>query len=155
MLVNFSYILDNEIAGCAHPGGRGNSVEGVAELVQEGIGAIVSLDEEGIPVYVVADFGMHYLHLPVPDFESPTLDQGRRFVDFVRAQRESGRSIAIHCRAGYGRTGTMLACYLVWKGSTAQDAIAEVRRRRPGSIETREQELFVERFAREVIGKQR
>ena len=48
---------------------------------------------------------------------------------------------------GRGRTGTMLACYLVAKeGYSAEAAIAETRRRRRGSLETRRQEKAVHRF---------
>jgi atypical dual specificity phosphatase len=47
-----------------------------------------------------------------------------------------------------GRTGVVLACYLVAKGQTPQNAIARVRRLRPGSIETDEQEQSVIEFAR-------
>ena len=56
--------------------------------------------------------------------------------------------VAIHCSAGLGRTGVVLACYLVQKGLTAQNAIARVRRLRPGSIETEEQADAVVDFAR-------
>lgn len=52
--------------------------------------------------------------------------------------------VAVHCRAGYGRTGTMLACYLVAvEGYSAADAITETRRRRSWSIETEQQEQAV------------
>lgn len=48
---------------------------------------------------------------------------------------------------GRGRTGTMLACYLVAKeGYSAVDAITETRKRRPHSIETRTQEKAVHDF---------
>lgn len=53
----------------------------------------------------------------------------------------------MHCTLGFGRTGTMLACYLVKeRGLCAGDAIAEIRRLRPGSIETYEQEKAVFQF---------
>jgi atypical dual specificity phosphatase len=44
----------------------------------------------------------------------------------------------------------MVACYLVSLGSTADEAIAEVRRRRPGSVQTRAQELCIARYAAEL-----
>ena len=48
---------------------------------------------------------------------------------------------------GHGRTGTMLACYLVkTRGMSGADAILETRRLRPGSIETAEQERAVVQF---------
>jgi atypical dual specificity phosphatase len=49
----------------------------------------------------------------------------------------------VHCGAGLGRTGTVVAAWLVRRGRSAREAIAEVRRVRPGSVETREQEEAV------------
>ncbi|NXE30961.1 DUS23 phosphatase, partial [Ardeotis kori] len=50
---------------------------------------------------------------------------------------------------GHGRTGTMLACYLAKaREMSGGDAIREIRRLRPGSIETQEQEQAVMRFCR-------
>ena len=58
------------------------------------------------------------------------------------------QAVAVHCRYGLGRVGTMLACYLVkTTNCDAQEAISIVRRKRPGSIETQEQEKLVQRFS--------
>lgn len=57
------------------------------------------------------------------------------------------QAVGVHCALGFGRTGTMLACYLVKERRLAAgDAIAEIRRLRPGSIETYEQEKAVFQF---------
>lgn len=59
------------------------------------------------------------------------------------------QAVAVHCMLGHGRTGTMLACYLVkTQKMSGSDAIREIRRLRPGSIETREQEQAVMEFHR-------
>ena len=48
---------------------------------------------------------------------------------------------------GWGRTGTLLACYLVAKeGYTAEQAIEETRKRRRNSIETQTQENVIREF---------
>ncbi|NXG26690.1 DUS23 phosphatase, partial [Grallaria varia] len=52
---------------------------------------------------------------------------------------------------GHGRTGTLLGCYLAKVGNlSGADAIREIRRLRPGSIETPEQEEAVLRFCQSL-----
>ena len=67
-------------------------------------------------------------------------------MEFVDRQFARGCAVGVHCMAGRGRTGTMIACYLVSQGMSAEDAIAEVRRARPGSIQTEAQEQAVRRL---------
>ena len=65
-------------------------------------------------------------------------------MSIVDRETNVGGRVAIHCAMGCGRTGTMLACYLVNKqGLSADEAIAETRKRRKGSIENRKQEQAV------------
>lgn len=64
---------------------------------------------------------------------------------------KEGGAIGIHCLMGRGRTGTMLACYLVTSEDyTADDAISETRHRRRYSIETHRQEQAVRDFEKHV-----
>ncbi len=58
-----------------------------------------------------------------------------------------GEAVAVHCGAGLGRTGTLIAAWLTTQGRTADEAIAEVRARRPGSIESEAQSAAVRTFA--------
>jgi atypical dual specificity phosphatase len=83
----------------------------------------------------------------VADFTSPSPEQLQAGVKAMREAIDAGERVAVHCGGGLGRTGTLMACYLVARGASADAAIAHVRRMRPGSIETREQEQAVRDYS--------
>ncbi|RLN89933.1 hypothetical protein BBJ28_00004617, partial [Nothophytophthora sp. Chile5] len=76
--------------------------------------------------------GLRHLDLQFPDGSNPSDDVLDRFIR--TCERESG-AVAVHCKAGLGRTGTAIAAFLMKKhGFTAVEAIAWCRICRPGSI---------------------
>jgi atypical dual specificity phosphatase len=56
------------------------------------------------------------------------------------------KPVTVHCGAGKGRSGTFLAVFLVWRGMDPDEAVSEIRRLRPGSIETEAQLQSVHDF---------
>jgi len=115
-------------------------------LKENGFEAIVSLTEFPLNKALIEEFGFRVKHIPVRDFEAPTLEQVDDFIAFAEKAHAEGKKLVVHCDAGIGRTGTALACYLISKGYNAAKAIEEVRVKRPGSIETVEQEELVMQY---------
>lgn len=149
---NFSWLIKDVIAGMARP----SSIIADLEFLKDcGIDAIVSLTETPLHKTFIEEFGFEYKHIPIEDLTAPTQEQIEEFVSYVNKCISSGRKIVVHCEAGIGRTGTMLACYLVNKGYSAKDAITEVRNKRPGSIETFEQEETVMKYAERFFQKRK
>jgi len=143
----FSWVVPDALAAMGRPNSPVTDLERLKEI---GIDVIITLTEYPLNEALVEEFGFESEHIPVEDFAAPSAGQIKRFVGIVERARKSGKKCVVHCLAGRGRTGTMLACYLVSRGRSARDAIEEVRRRRPGSIETLEQEDAVERYARRI-----
>ena len=119
------------------------------ELYAAGIRAVVSLLNIPTDRAVFESAGFSFLCLPVPDGGAPTMEQAAEFVNFVDDQRKAERPVAVHCEAGLGRTGTMLAAYLISQGDTAEKAICRVRDVEKVAVETARQIFFLEGFARQ------
>ena len=146
MASNFSFVIEKFLAGMERPGSHAPLQEDLEFLKVQGISGIVSLTESPLEHTLIEAFGFRYLHLPVADFTPPTLEQVRRFIAFLEEFEAANRAVVVHCAAGQGRTGTLLACALVHKGHTAAEAIEQLRTVRPHSIETAEQERMVQDF---------
>lgn len=142
----FSWVVEGKLAGMPRPG-DGESLDADLEwLSRKGIRLLFTLTESPLSADRLAAHDIASVHLPVRDFTPPTVEQLHQFVEETRVANANGKAVGVHCRAGIGRTGTFLAAWLVADGFSPVEAIRRIRRLRPGSIETPEQEDVIHEF---------
>lgn len=123
----------------------------IEKLAKDNVKLIVSLTEEWtIDPKTYASFpDVNFVRVPIKDHSAPTLEQQWEFIQHMKTWQEKhpDSKAAIHCWGGRGRTGTMAATWLVYaENLTASEAIAAIRKSRPKSIETNDQENSVHKF---------
>ena len=150
---------------CRCPGSRDGAQVPPSLLAQDlghlaglGISSVVSLIDAdecqliGVPslsAQAVAA-GLDWRDFPITDRAVPEPDQAAAFQQLLAdlsAMLDEGARLAIHCRAGLGRSGLLGSALLVWRGVAADEAITAIRRCRPGAIETDGQERYVRTLA--------
>ncbi|XP_042868669.1 dual specificity protein phosphatase CDC14A-like isoform X2 [Penaeus japonicus] len=140
---NFSWLVEGKVCGSELPWSEIH----LNFLRREKVGVIVTLTEEGcLPESASKEFECHLI--PVEEFEPPSLEQICEFMSICDAAQEKKKAVCVHCRMGCGRTGVMLACYLV-KNHLMYPlaAIHLVRNLRPNSVETSDQEQAVCKYS--------
>jgi atypical dual specificity phosphatase len=129
MPFGFSWVDSPRLAALSYPDG-----DDLRWLRENGIDIVMTLTEEPLPRQWVNEAGILAVHLPVRDMSAPSLDLLEAAVETISNAKESGMAVAVHCMAGIGRTGTVLAAYFVNEGLTAEDAIRKVRQLRRGRV---------------------
>lgn len=102
---------------------------------------------------VYREASLEVLHCPIRDFGVPEQIPGsggydKTIQDLLEALVQG--PVLLHCAAGLGRSGLTAACLLVKTGLSSDEAIERVRRARPGTIQTAEQEKFVRRYEESI-----
>jgi len=92
--------------------------------------------------------GMASRWFPIRDFGTPTSMPGLvHLVEEILTWIDHRKTVVVHCKGGLGRSGLVVSSCLVAVGYSPQTAFEQVRRSRPGSVETPEQEQYVYQFA--------
>ena len=85
------------------------------------------------------------IFISVEDYGAPSLQELDYVVNYISRQLDNEKPVMVHCSGGKGRTGTILAGYLIKKGNnmTAEKAIYKLRNLREESIQSKEQKIVL------------
>lgn len=145
------WLIPGLLCGMSRPGMTAAASAQFRHLSEKGIHVLICTEETCIYTGTEpAEYGLQTHHFPMPDLAPPNFSQALdicRLAEMAIARR---RGVAVHCRGGLGRTGTVLASVLVWLGDDPREAIDKVRCARPMAIQSSAQEHFVHDFARRI-----
>ncbi len=140
---NFSWVEKGKLAGSGLPVNE----EEFKWLIEKGIKSIVTVREVPLPSKWFDGSDIDYFHLMVEDYGAPSMEDMDQAVNYIDKKISSGKPVLVHCAAGKGRTGAVLAAYLMKKENlTADQAIEKIRLMRPGSVQSLTQETALSMY---------
>jgi ADP-ribosylglycohydrolase len=159
-LRNSYWVLPGKLLAGEYPGGANREAtrERLQRLIDAGVECFIDLTEpnEVKPYDSELPFSIEYLRKPIRDHGVPAQRVHMvEILDCLQDAVQSGRCVYVHCRAGIGRTGTVIGCFLAESGADGDAAINELNRlwqqsersHSWGSVpETQEQESFVRKW---------
>jgi atypical dual specificity phosphatase len=150
---NFNWVIEGKLAGSGVP----MSLRELRWLVkQQAIRSIVTIKEKPLPSEWFSgrnsnDVKIDYFHISVEDYGAPSLEELDYVVNYISRQIDNGKTVMVHCSGGKGRTGTILAAYLIKKERvdlTADQAIKRIRKLYGESIQSSSQEMILSKYER-------
>jgi atypical dual specificity phosphatase len=145
---HFRWILPGRLAGMGRPGLLGPADQDLEAVASAGATLLVTLTEEPLP-FDLRPYGLLGRHFPIRDMGVPSIHATAALCREIERGFATG-GVVLHCHAGLGRTGTVLAAALCWLGHPPDEAIATLRGIGRSYIQTRSQEEFVRSFAAAV-----
>ena len=147
---DLSWVVPDQIIAFSSPQDAARSIYRNDGMVCEGnvrpadlIDSFEDLNVRGIirlngKLYDASGFAQHQINvheMEFPDGSCPDDTVIRDFVAIVESYTSRGQAVAVHCRAGLGRTGTLIGLYIMHKfGFDAKALIAWMRICRPGMV---------------------
>lgn len=151
----FLWLKKGLLAGTPRPGIVQELDYDLEALKRVGVTTLVSLTTRPVDPAALAGYGIQGLWMPIPDMHAPGVEAAEEMCRRVAGLMADGHGVAYHCRAGHGRTGTMLASHLIMEGQSALRALDSVRRIEHRWVQSDEQVRFLERFSESLSSRQK
>lgn len=149
--VGLFWLLPGRLGGTARPGLKRPLEEDLDELEGAGVTLLVNLEEQAtVDLVQLGARGLSSVRFPILDMSAPTVRGAEAFAARIKLLLARGEVIVLHCRAGLGRTGTMLAALLVVEGLSAVDAISSIRALRAYTVQSEAQVEFLHELERHM-----
>jgi atypical dual specificity phosphatase len=143
----FTWVRDGRLAAS----GRPYSKSQVDWLRENGVTAILSLTEDPLPSGWTR--GIDTRHISMKDHAPVSHSDMLLGADYIASALSDGRVVLVHCLAGKGRTGSILAAYMMaYEGKTARQALDELRAGRQGSVEHQQEQRVLDFEAEALKG---
>ncbi|QGJ68422.1 Atypical dual specificity phosphatase [Planctomycetales bacterium 10988] len=142
----FYWLISGRLAGTPQPGIIQDLGYDLSALQRVGITFLVNLTENDLSSEHYAQYGIETYHFPIIDMEAPELQAAKEFCIRLAGWLEEQKTVALHCKAGLGRTGTMLACFLIYQGRSALSALEHARSIEPRWVQSDTQVEFLSEF---------
>jgi atypical dual specificity phosphatase len=147
---NFLWLKKGMLAGTPRPGLLTEMEYDMKALKRVGVTVLINLTRTPFDEEVLREYDIKGIFFPIADMEAPDIEDAKKLCYRISRLVHKGEAVAIHCKAGLGRTGTMLAASLIWEGQSALEALENVRKVEPRWVQSDEQVAFLEQFAETV-----
>ncbi len=87
--------------------------------------------------------------LPISDAYTPELDELDNALEWLIDHLQSGKKVLVHCRFGVGRSGTIIAAYLLKTGSSFKQML-EVMEKTPATMVSSDQRKIIREYAKKL-----
>lgn len=132
-LPNTYWVLPGQWLAGEYPGGQSEvqTRERLSRLSSAGIDAFIDLTQPGelVPYDTYLPLQIDHVRKPIADHGTPEYAwHMQEILETIDALLARGKTIYLHCRAGIGRTGTVVACHLIHRGLAPEPALQELNR---------------------------
>jgi atypical dual specificity phosphatase len=149
----FKWIIPGRLAAAPKPGAVVGIDYDLAILRLVGVTTLITLTEDDLPQDSLKRHGLRNLHLSIEDRKAPMIWHMRMLAMRIQGFLKQGEVVAVHCLAGIGRTGTIIAAWLISEGLTADAAMERIRKIDPAFVQSKEQENFLYEFETALLVK--